>query len=131
MAPMVFIFCVVCELVRDADAVLALRSEFSVPDGLSSLSADAPEPLLLPVPPGGGLGRRRRSQAWRSAALGDILVAGSHSRHRRMKSKKSGSSQPLSAVWSSREPGGPLGLPLLDRPPLSTVVLSGSVVTVQ
>ena len=131
IAPMVFIFCdAVCELVRDADA-LALRSEFSVPDGLSSLSAEAPEPPLLPLPPGGGLGSLRRSHAWRSAALGDILVAGSHSRQRRMKSRKSGSSQPLSAVWSSREPGGPLGFPLLDRPPFKTVVLSGRVVTVQ
>ena len=37
----------------------------------------------------------------------------------------------MSAVCSSLEPGGPLGLPLLDLPPLSTVVPSGSVVAVQ
>lgn len=63
IAPMVFIFWVVCELVLEPDAVLALRSEFNVPDGLSSLSADVPDPPLLPDPPGGGLGRRRRNQA--------------------------------------------------------------------
>ncbi len=66
-----------------------------------------------------------------SAAFGVILVAGSHSRHLLMKSKKSGSSQPLSAVCSSLEPGGPRGFPLRDLPPFRTVVPSGSVVAVQ
>jgi len=89
-----------------------------VPDGLSELSW-------------GGRGKRLRSHACLNAAFGVILVAGSHSRHLRMKSRKSGSSQPFSAVWSSLEPGGPLGFPLLDLPPLSTVVPSGSVVAVQ
>ena len=125
------IFWVVCELVLELEAVFALRSELSVPDGLSSLSLDAPVLPFPPEPPGGGRGRRRLSHAWRRAELGDIRVAGSHSRHRRIKSKKCGSSQPLRAVWSSREPGGPRGFPLRLLPPFKTVVLSGNVVTVQ
>ncbi len=131
MAPMVFIFWVVWEFVLELEAVFALRNELRVPEGLSNLSLEAPLLPLPPLPPGGGRGKRRLSQAWRKAWLGDIRVTGSQSKHRRMKSKKSGSSQPLSAVWSSRDPGGPRGLPLRDRPPLRTVVLSGSVVTVQ
>ena len=79
----------------------------------------------------GGRGSRRLSHACRSAAVGVIRVTGSHSRHRRIKSKNRGSSQPLRAVWSSLEPGGPRGLPRLDRPPFRTVVPSGSVVAVQ
>ena len=79
----------------------------------------------------GGRGSLLRNHACLNAALGVILVAGSHSKHLRMKSRKRGSSQPFSAVWSSLEPGGPLGFPLLDLPPLSTVVPSGSVVAVQ
>jgi hypothetical protein len=69
----VFIFWVVCEFVRELDAVLALRRELSVPDGLSSLSPEAPLLPFPPLPPGGGRGSLRRSQAWRSAAFGDIL----------------------------------------------------------
>lgn len=57
----------------------------SVPEGLSATSC-------------GGLGNLRLSQACLRAALGVILAAGSHSRHRRMKSRKSGSSHPLRAV---------------------------------
>jgi len=56
-----------------------------VPEGDSELSC-------------GGLGSLLRSHACLRAALGVILVAGSHSRHLRMKSRNSGSSQPLSAV---------------------------------
>ena len=81
-----------------------------------------------------------KSQNYLRAALGVILVAGSHSRHRRMKSVNRGSSQPdicilwqlivdlclalegkddelsppLRAVCSSLDPGGPLGLPRRD-----------------
>ena len=81
-----------------------------------------------------------KSQIYLRAALGVILVAGSHSRHRRMKSVNRGSSQPdicilwqlivdlclalegkddelfppLRAVCSSLDPGGPLGLPRRD-----------------
>ena len=79
----------------------------------------------------GGRGSLRLSQACLRAALGVILAAGSHSRHRRMKSRNSGSSHPFSAVCSSREPGGPRGLPRRDLPPFSTVVPSGNVVAVQ
>lgn len=89
-----------------------------VPEGDSELSC-------------GGLGSLLLNQACLSAALGVILVLGSHSRHRRMKSRKSGSSQPLRAVCSSRDPGGPRGFPLRDLPPFKTVVPSGKVVAVQ
>jgi len=89
-----------------------------VPDGLSEFSCGGRGSLLL-------------SHACLRAALGVILVAGSHSRHRRMKSVNRGSSHPLRAVCSSREPGGPRGFPLLDLPPLRTVEPSGRVVAVQ
>ena len=102
--------------VRSIDDVV----EFNVPEGES----------VAPTA-GGGRGRRLRSQACLRAELGFILVAGSHSRQRRMKSRNKGSSQPLRAVCSSREPGGPRGLPRRERPPLRTVVPSGSVVAVQ
>merc|ERR1712012_97839 len=90
----------------------------NVPDGLSELSRGGRGSLLL-------------SHACLRAALGVILVAGSHSRHRRMKSVNRGSSQPLRAVCSSLDPGGPLGLPRRDLPPLRTVEPSGRVVAVQ
>ena len=88
-------------------------------------------PLLLSTVPAGGRGSLRLSHACLKAELGVILVLGSHSRHLRMKSRKSGSSQPFKAVWSSREPGGPRGFPRRDRPPFKTVVPSGKVVAVQ
>ena len=94
-------------------------------DDVSPLPEESPEAV------GGGRGRRRRNQACRNAELGVIRVAGSHSRQRRIKSRKSGSSQPFNAVCSSRDPGGPRGLPRLERLPLRTVVPSGSVVAVQ
>jgi len=102
-------------------ALLRLEEEVevrSVPPGLSVVSC-------------GGRGSRLLSQACLRAAVGVIRVAGSHSRHRRMKSRKRGSSQPLRAVCSSLEPGGPRGLPRRLRPPLRTVVPSGNVVAVQ
>lgn len=79
----------------------------------------------------GGRGSLLRSQACRRAALGVILVTGSHSKHLLIKSKKRGSSHPLRAVWSSLLPGGPRGFPRLDRPPFRTVDPSGNVVAVQ
>ena len=79
----------------------------------------------------GGLGNLLLNHACLRAAFGVILAAGSHSRHRRMKSRKRGSSQPFKAVWSSLDPGGPRGFPRLLRPPLRTVVPSGNVVAVQ
>ena len=81
--------------------------------------------------PGGGFGRRRRSQAWRSACPGVIRAAGSHSRQRFMKSWNSGSSQPLSAVTRSLLPGGPRYFPRRDLPPCSVKVPSLFVVAVQ
>lgn len=110
------------ELVLEVPELVVLRMEVRVPEGLSVTDFS---------PVGGGLGNRLRSQPWRRAALGVIRVPGSHSRQRRMKSRNMGSSQPFSAVCSSRDPGGPRGLPRRDRPPLRTVVPSGSVVTVQ
>ena len=115
------------EFVLDVPLLVVLRMEVSVPDGLSV----TPPPAEDFSPVGGGRGRRRRSQPCLRAALGVIRVTGSHSRHLRMKSRNMGSSQPFRAVWSSRDPGGPRGLPLLDRPPFRTVVPSGKVVTVQ
>ena len=79
----------------------------------------------------GFLGRRRRSHAWRKACGGVILVDGSHSIHRLIKSKNKGSSQPFKAVTSSLEPGGPLSFPRRDLPPCNTVEPSGSVAIVQ
>ena len=79
----------------------------------------------------GGLGNRLLSQACLRAAVGVILADGSHSKQRRIKSKNSGSSQPLSAVRSSRDPGGPRGLPRRLRPPFNAFVPSGNVQTVQ
>lgn len=58
--------------------MFALLSEFNVPDGLSSFSADAAD---VPDPFGGGLGSLRLSQACLRAALGVMRVVGSHSRH--------------------------------------------------
>lgn len=75
----------------------------------------------------GGFGRRRRSQPCRSAWLGVMRVAGSQSRHRWMKSRKSGSLQPFSAVCSVLDPGGPRGLPLRECPPWRMVEPSGRV----
>lgn len=46
----------------------------------------------------GGFGNRLRNQLCFSAMFGVILCVGSHSRHRRMKSRKSGSLQPFSAT---------------------------------
>lgn len=79
----------------------------------------------------GGRGRRLRSQACRIAALGVNLTSGSHSKQRFKKSRNSGSSQPFNALFNSFEPGGPRGLPLLDRPPVKTIVPSGSVDALQ
>lgn len=80
---------------------------------------------------GGGFGNRLRSHACRRAWLGVILVHGSQSRHLRMKSKNSGSSQPFRADTISLLPGEPRGLPRRDRPPFITFEPSGNVVTVQ
>ena len=80
------------EFVLEAPEFVVLRMEVNVPEGLSV----GPPLSLSPV--GGGLGSRRRNHAWRSAALGVILVTGSHSRQRRMKSRNRGSSQPFKAV---------------------------------
>lgn len=77
------------------------------------------------------MGRRRRSQAWRSAWAGVIRVFGSQSRQRLRKSMKSGSSQPFKAVGKSFEPGMPRGLPRRDRPPWRALLPSGIVTTVQ
>ena len=121
---MVFILALLPFEVREVPLLVVLRIEVRVPLGESVM-------LLLFSPVGGGRGSLRLSQPCLRAALGVIRVPGSHSRHRLIKSRNMGSSQPLSAVWSSREPGGPRGLPRRDRPPLRTVVPSGSVVTVQ
>jgi hypothetical protein len=120
----VFIFALF-ELALDAPLLVVLLMEFNVPEGLSN----TPEVEFSPV--GGGRGSLRLNQPCLRAALGVILVTGSHSRHLRMKSRNMGSSQPFNAVWSSRDPGGPRGLPRRERPPLRTVVPSGNVVTVQ
>jgi hypothetical protein len=82
-------------------------------------------------PVAGGRGRRRRSQAWRRAWLGVIRCMGSHSRQRRIKSRKSGSWQPRRAAEMSREPGGPRALPRRDRPPPRTTLPSDRVVALQ
>ena len=121
---MVFILALLELEVLEVPLLVVLRIEVSVPDGLSVTPADF-------SPEGGGRGSLLRSQPCLRAALGVIRVTGSHSRHRLMKSRNMGSSQPLRAVWSSREPGGPRGLPRRDRPPFRTVVPSGKVVTVQ
>ena len=120
--PMVFILALL-ELVLEVPELVVLRIELRVPEGLSVTDDFSPV--------GGGRGSLRLSHPCRSAALGVIRVTGSHSRHLRMKSRNIGSSQPFSAVWSSRDPGGPRGLPRRERPPLRTVVPSGNVVTVQ
>ncbi len=87
----VFIFAAVeVEFVLDAPEFVELLMELNVPEGLSV--------SFSPVPVGGGRGNLRLNQAWRRAAFGVILVTGSHSRHRRMKSRNSGSSQPFNAV---------------------------------
>ena len=122
---MVFILALFEFEVLEVPLLVVLRIEVSVPDGLSVT------PPADFSPDGGGRGSLRLSQPCLSAAFGVIRVTGSHSRHLRIKSRNIGSSQPLSAVWSSREPGGPRGLPRRDRPPLRTVVPSGKVVTVQ
>lgn len=89
---------------------------------------DAESALLSTV---GGFGNRRRSQGWRNACPGVIRVDGSQSKHRFIKSRKSGSSHPFRAVTISLLLGGPLGFPRLERQPFSTVLPSGRVVTVQ
>ena len=97
---------------------------------------------------------RQSSQSlYRRACAGVNRVWGSHSRHRLRKSTKRGSSQFFSACDHSLLPGGPRCFPRFERPrskrqfssyprlevqkntlyvpPCSTVVPSGSVVTVQ
>lgn len=88
---------------------------------------------VLWVPPisAGGLGSLLRSQPCLSAWGGVIRAAGSHSKHRWRKSINSGSSQPLRALLSSLLPGGPLTLPLRERPAPYTTEPSGLVETVQ
>ncbi len=122
------------DLAAAAAAAAELREELlfgvrMVPDG-ESVAATAPPPAAA-FSAAGGRGNLLRSQACRRAELGVIRVVGSHSRQRRMKSRKSRSSQPFRAVCSSRDPGGPRGFPRRERPPFSTVVPSGSVVAVQ
>jgi len=72
-----------------------------------------------PAPPDsvwvGARGSLRRSQLCRRAADGVSRWAGSHSRHRFIKSRKSGSLH-LRAAVRSLVPGRPRGLPLRDRP---------------
>ncbi|KAG8226478.1 hypothetical protein J437_LFUL008776 [Ladona fulva] len=48
-----------------------------------------------------------------------------------MKSWKTSSSQPFSAWVSVLEPGGPLALPLLDKPPPTTFVPSSRTLTIR
>lgn len=103
-------------LVAEVAMVLSLVAEEGVRDDDEDegvRNVDAGESLFSE----GGLGSRRRSQPCLSAWLGVIRVAGSQSRHRWMKSRNSGSLQPLSAVCSDFEPGGPRGFPLRDCPP--------------
>lgn len=71
----------------EAVGVLSIEElvEFNVPLGLSVLV-------------GGGRGSLRLNQACLKADEGFIRVAGSHSRHLRMKSRNKGSSQPFRAV---------------------------------
>ena len=81
-------------------ALLAVLDEFDAV-GVRSMEevVELRVPLGLSVlPMGGGRGSRRLSQACLSAELGFILVAGSHSKHRRIKSRNRGSSHPLRAV---------------------------------
>ncbi len=88
---MVFILAAVdVEFVLDAPEFVELLMEDNVPEGLSV--------NFSPVPVGGGRGNLRLSQACRRAALGVILVTGSHSRQRLIKSRNNGSSQPFNAV---------------------------------
>lgn len=125
-----------------AKLVLVLEEEDVVVEEVASLEMEVMAPsVVVPrldkevfspvVVPVGGLGRRLLSHGWRNAWLGVILSAGSHSRHCLRKSRNSGSSQPFSAALQSLLPGGPRTFPRRDRPPFSTVVPSGSVVTVQ
>jgi len=61
----------------------------------------AEEEEVLSAAPVGGLGSRLLSHGWRSAWLGVIRSAGSHSRHCFRKSRNSGSSPPFSAAAAS------------------------------
>lgn len=130
--------------VMAAKLVLVLEEEdVVVVEVVASLEIEVMAPSLVVVPrledevfspvvvPVGGFGSLLLSHGWRSAWLGVILSAGSHSRHCFRKSRNSASSQPLSAALQSLLAGGPRTFPLRERPPLSTVVPSGSVVTVQ
>lgn len=76
-------------------------------------------------------GSNRRNQKWLRAVSGVMRRAGSHRRQRSMKFRKSGSSQPFSAFTRLRDPGGPRSLPRREKPPVSTVVPSSSVFTLQ
>ena len=88
---MVFILALLLFEVREVPLLVVLRMEVKVPLGESVM-------LLDFSPVGGGLGSLRRNQPCLRAALGVILVPGSHSKHLRIKSRNMGSSQPLSAV---------------------------------
>lgn len=126
-----------------AKLVLVLEEEEVVEEVGASLEMAVIEPSVVVVPrldeevlspvvvPDGGFGSRLLSQEWRSAWLGVILSAGSHSRHCLRKSRKSGSSQPFNAALQSLLPGGPRVFPLRERPPFRTTLPSGMVVTVQ
>lgn len=113
------------------EVVASLEMEVMAPSVVvvvPRLDEEVFSPVVVPV---GGLGSRLLSHGWRSAWLGVILSAGSHSKHCLRKSRKSGSSQPFKAALQSLPPGGPRSFPRRDRPPFSTVEPSGSVETVQ
>lgn len=79
----------------------------------------------------GGLGSRLLSQLCLRAMLGVNLSAGSHSKQRRIKSRKRGSLQPLRAICRFLVAGGPRGFPLLLWPPCRRVDPSARVLVTQ